>query len=169
MPRAVVAYVRAVDAFNRGVGRIVMYLLFVMMAILLWSSFSKMFLLPSLWTLEMAQFAMVTYFILGGPYALQLGSHVRMDLFYGSWSDRGRAWADAITIFFLITYLLILLWGAFDSTVYSLRYAERSPTAWRPYMSPIKIVIVVGIVMMLLQATVAFIKDVARLRGEELE
>ena len=168
MPRAVVAYVRAVEAFNRKVGRLTMYLLFVMMAILLWSSFSKVFLLPSLWTLEMAQFAMVAYFILGGPYAMQIGGHVRMDLFYGSWTDRTRAWVDAFTIFFLIAYLGVLLYGGIESTIYALKYGERSPTAWRPYMSPIKIVISIGIFMMLLQATVAFLKDVARLRGEEL-
>ena len=53
-------YVRAVDAVNYRVGRVVMYGIFVMMAILLWSSFSKTFLLPTLWTLETAQFALVT-------------------------------------------------------------------------------------------------------------
>ena len=74
-------YIQIVDAINYRLGRIVMYGIFVMMAILLWSSFSKAFLLPSLWTLEMAQFAMVAYFILGGPYSLQMGSNVRMDLF----------------------------------------------------------------------------------------
>jgi hypothetical protein len=40
MPAAIKAYVRTVEAFNRRVGRIVMYLIFVMMGILLWSSFS---------------------------------------------------------------------------------------------------------------------------------
>jgi TRAP-type C4-dicarboxylate transport system permease small subunit len=53
------AYVRIVDAMNRRVGRFAMYLLFAMMGILLWSSTSKAFFDPSLWTLEMAQFAMV--------------------------------------------------------------------------------------------------------------
>jgi len=43
---------------------IVMYGIFVLMAILLWSSVSKTFFVPSLWTLEMAQFAMVAYYML---------------------------------------------------------------------------------------------------------
>jgi len=168
MPDAVKSYVRGVDAMNRFIGRFAMYLLFAMMAILLWSTFSKAFLLPSLWTLEMAQFAMVTYFILGGPYALQQGGHVRMDLFYGSWSPRTRALMDAITIFCLIFYLCVLLYGGIDSVTYALKYAERSATAWRPYIAPIKIIICIGIFMMLLQAIAAFFKDVARLRGENL-
>jgi hypothetical protein len=53
---------------------------------------------PSRWTLEMAQFAMVAYYILGGPYSIQMGSNVRMDLFYGDWSAKRKAWFDALTV-----------------------------------------------------------------------
>lgn len=168
MPNFLKAYIRIVDNVNRRLGRIVMYGIFVMMAILLWSSISKTFFLPSLWTLEMAQFAMVAYYILGGPYSIQMGSNVRMDLFYGSWTDRQKAWADAFTVFFLLFYLGVLLYGAVDSTVYSFQYNERSPTAWRPYLWPIKITMVAGLFLMLLQAISEFLKDVARIRGEEL-
>ena len=65
MNRVMATYVRIVDAVNYRIGRIMMYGIFVMMAILLWSSVSKTFFLPSLWTLEMAQFAMVAYYIMG--------------------------------------------------------------------------------------------------------
>ena len=54
-----------------------MYGLFVIFGVLLWSSISKTFFLPSLWTLEIAQFAMVAYYILGGPFSLQIGANVR--------------------------------------------------------------------------------------------
>ncbi len=94
-------YIRAVDAANHRIGRIVMYGIFVLMGILLWSSVSKTFFLPSLWTLEMAQFTMVAYYILGGPYSIQLGSNVRMDLFYGEWDDRKKAWFDAEFVAFI--------------------------------------------------------------------
>jgi TRAP-type C4-dicarboxylate transport system permease small subunit len=50
-----------------------MYGIFVLMGILLVVvDQSKTFFLPSLWTLEMAQFAMVAYYMLGGPYSIQL-------------------------------------------------------------------------------------------------
>jgi TRAP-type mannitol/chloroaromatic compound transport system permease small subunit len=161
-------YVRIVDAINYRMGRFIMYFIFVMVAILLWSSISKTFFLPSLWTLEMAQFAMVAYYILGGPYSMQQGAHVRMDLFYGGWSDMKRAQIDAITVLFLIFYLGVMLYGAYDSTSYSLQYGERSPTAWRPYIWPIKIVMCFGIFMMLLQAISELIKDIATLKKVEL-
>ena len=182
-------YVRIIDAINYRVGRVVMWGLFAMMAILLWSSFSKTFLLPSLWTLEMAQFAMVTYFIVGGPYAIQMGSNVRMDLFYHEWSPRRKAAVDAVTVLFLLFYLAVLLYGALGSTAYSLGYwgkeplaffgglvsgaeeigrLERSSTAWRPYIWPVKALMIFGFTLMLLQAVSELFKDIARLRGHEI-
>jgi len=191
-------YVRRVDAVNRRLGRFAMYLIFVLIGILLWSSFSKTFLFPALWTLETAQFTMVAYYILGGPYSLQQGANVRMDLFYGSWTPRTKAWVDAFTVFFLLFYLVILFLGGVESTAYWLGYfgmepfaffrdlfvtlvtegagaaielfghMERSPTAWRPYLWPIKTVLMIGIVMMILQALAELVRDLFRIRGEEI-
>ncbi|MHA1190461.1 MAG: TRAP transporter small permease subunit, partial [Alphaproteobacteria bacterium] len=108
MPKPIIAYVKFVEALNYRIGRFAMYLLFVMMAILLWSSISKTFFLPSLWTLEMAQFSLTAYFLLGGAYSIQLGSNVRMDLFYHTWTPQRKALIDAFTVFFLIFYLCVL-------------------------------------------------------------
>jgi TRAP-type mannitol/chloroaromatic compound transport system permease small subunit len=187
MPRAAVAFVRLVDRLNYGVGRFAMYLLFVLMAILMWSSLSKAFFNPSLWTLEMAQFVMVAYYILGGPYAMQNEAHVRMDLFYAKQSPVKRAWWDGFTVFVILFYLGVLIWGAAASFGFSLGLQwsdpaqsalglswpqigrlERSPTAWRPYMWPIKLVMLVGFVLMLLQALSSLIKDIATIRGETI-
>ncbi|MEM7209162.1 MAG: TRAP transporter small permease subunit [Pseudomonadota bacterium] len=168
MSAALKQYVRFVEAINYRLGRIVMYGIFAMVAVLLWSSISKTFFLPSLWTLESAQFLMVAYYILGGPYSMQLGSNVRMDLFYANWSDRRKAAFDAVTVLFLLFFLGVLLWGGVESTQYSFQYNERSPTAWRPYLWPIKVIMCTGILLMLLQATCELIKDIAKLRGESL-
>ncbi len=168
MPRFMRRYVAFVESVNYRLGRIVMYGIFFMIGILLWSSISKTFFLPSLWTLEMAQFAMVTYYILGGPYSIQLGSNVRMDLFYSNWSDRRKAWFDATTVLFLIFYLGVLLWGGVESTQYSIQYGERSYSSWRPYMWPIKVIMCIGFLLMLLQSTCELIKDIAKIRGVKL-
>jgi len=162
------AYVRAVDVFNYRIGRLTMYLLFVLIGILLYSSASKVLLEPALWTLEMAQFVMTAYFFLGGPYAMQMGSDVRMDLFYGDWSPHTRAWVDAFTALFLLFYLGVMLYGGVGSTSYALQYGETNSTAWRPYMWPIKIVMCFAIVLMILQATSELIKDIARIQDKDL-
>lgn len=198
MPKAARLYVRVIDGFNYRLGRIIMWGVFVMAAILLWSSISKTFFQPSLWTLEVAQFAMVAYYILGGPYSIQLGANVRMDLFYADWSLKKKAWFDAFTVFLLLFYLGVLLHGALNSMAYSLGYfgknsfsfywdlitafvtggvdaakevmgyIEHSPTAWRPVLWPVKLIMVFGFVLMLLQSVSEFIKDIALIRGEEI-
>ena len=186
MQRLMYGYISGVDAVNYRLGRIMMYGIFVLMGILLWSSISKTFFLPTLWTLEMAQFVMVGYYILGGPYSLQLGSNVRMDLLYGGWSPHRKAWFDAITVLLLIFYLCVLLYGAISSTAYSLGYwkdapisylfgvltgtqevgrLEQSSSAWRPYMWPIKGVMIIGFFLMILQCVSELFKDILRLRG----
>ena len=168
MRKGIRAFVRVVDAFNRRVGRFAMYLIFAMLAVLLYSSISKTFFTPSIWTLESAQFLMVAYFLLGGAYSMQLDAHVRMDLAYSAWSPRTRAVVDAITVFMLIFYLVMLLVGGISSTEYAIEYKETSYSAWSPYMAPIKIVMCFGIALMLLQAIATFFKDLYAARGETL-
>lgn len=168
MPRWTRVYVRLVDALNYRVGRFALYLLFLLAGVLLWSIVAKAFWRPPLWTQEMAQFALVAYFVLGGAYSLQLGANVRMDLLYSRWSPRRRAAVDAVTVFAMIFFLAVVLYGGIDSTIYALEVGERSRTAWRPYMAPIKLVICIGVVLMLLQSIAFLIRDIARVRGEEI-
>ena len=168
MPKAIKIYVRYVDAVNRVVGLFAMYLVFGMVGILFYSAMSKTFFDPSLWTLEVAQFTMVAYYLLGGGYSMQIDSHVRMDLLYGRWSDRTKAVVDVVTILFLILYLGFLLYGALSSTEYALQYGEKSYSSWAPRMAPIKIIMCIGIVLMLLQVIATFFKELAKARGVTL-
>ncbi|RWC30655.1 MAG: TRAP transporter small permease subunit [Mesorhizobium sp.] len=163
------AFIRGVEAVNRVVGLFSMYLIFVMIGVLLYSSIMKTFSIPPLWTLEMAQFLMVAYFMLGGGYSLIDDSHVRMDLWYSRWSLRRRASVDIFTVFFLVVYLGFMLYGGFSSSAYALRYGETSYSSWAPYMAPIKIVMCVGIFLMLLQAIAEWLKDIAAARGDSVQ
>lgn len=164
MPHLIRTYVRWVEAINHRVGRVAMYLLFAIMAVMLWSSASKVMYLPANWTLETAQFLFAAYYLLGAPYSMQLNSNVRMDLIYGRLKPRTQIWWDIFTIFTLIFYIGVMLYGAIDSTIYSIGINERSPTAWRPLMWPIKVVCCIAFLLLLLQATAHFFRDLAALR-----
>jgi TRAP-type mannitol/chloroaromatic compound transport system permease small subunit len=169
MPRAVRTYVRWVDAVNRVLGFVVMYMVFAMMGVLLFGSVSRyVFNIPFLWIVEMAQFLMAAYYLLGGGYSMQLDAHVRMDVLYERWSPRTRSFADSITAFCLVFYLGFLLYGGFSSTLYAYKYGQTNYSAWGPLMWPIKSVMTLGILLMLLQAISIFFKDLARVTGREL-
>jgi TRAP-type mannitol/chloroaromatic compound transport system permease small subunit len=161
--------VHAVEAVGRVVGRLAMYMIFVMAGVLIYSAVMRTgFNRPPLWTIEMSQFLLAAYFLLGGAYSLQLNAHVRMDVLYSRWTLRGQAFADTITSACLVTYLVVLLMGGISSTEYALEYGQRAASAWRPPMAPIKILMTAGIALMLLQTTAYFFRDLARLRGREI-
>ncbi|SDF03097.1 TRAP transporter small permease subunit [Desulfovibrio legallii] len=170
MPSCIKLFVRYVDAVNRLVGRITLYLVFVMMGILLYSAASRYFFdNPVIWGVEMAQFCMVVYYVLGGGFALLINSHVRMDVFYGRWPWRKQARMDVFTSFFLIVYLGLLFYGCLSSTWYSIEFDQHNNSAWAPALAPIKTIMAVGIFLTLLQAFSEFFKAVARSRGLMIE
>lgn len=147
-----------------------MYLIFAMIGILLFSSISRTFFdRPYIWVVEMAQFMMAAYYLLGGGYSMILESHVRMDLLYSHWTEKRRAITDAVTSFFLIFYLVFLLAGGISSMAYAITYNQKNYTPWAPPLAPIKIIMTIGIVLMLLQAISMFFKDIAKARGERIE
>jgi TRAP-type mannitol/chloroaromatic compound transport system permease small subunit len=169
MPGPIKLYIRSIDAMNRVVGRLAMYLIFVMMGVLLFSSGSRTLAgVSHIWVVETAQFILTAYYLLGGGYSMQLGSHVRMDLLYTTWKPRTRATVDAITALFLLFYLIVLLVGGISSTQYAIEFGQRNYSSWAPPLAPIKIVMVIGIVLMLLQVVAVFFRDLAKARGEEI-
>jgi TRAP-type mannitol/chloroaromatic compound transport system permease small subunit len=169
MPKAIRAFVRCIDAVNRTVGEFSMYIVLLMTAILVFESISRtIFNRPHIWVVEVIEFLMAAYYLLGGGYSVILKGHVRMDLFYGRWSDKGKAVVDLITAPFLIFYVVFLLVGGLSGLEYALEYGQRNYTPWGPPLAPIKLIMVIGIVLMLLQCLATFFKDLAKARGEEL-
>jgi len=169
MPKAVKIFVHAVDATNKVVGTFSMYLVFAMIGILLYEPIARnLFGKSSIWAVEMAQFTMAAYYLLGGGFSMMLKGHVRMDLLYGRWSEKRKATVDLFTGLFLIFYLVFLLVGAYSSIEYAVMYGQRNRSAWAPLMAPIKIIMGTGVLLMLLQTIATFFKDLAKARGEKL-
>jgi len=73
VPEVAKAYVRYISAASRAVGKFAMYMVFGMMGILLFETVSRnIFNLPHIWVVEVAQFTMAAYYLLGGGYSLIL-------------------------------------------------------------------------------------------------
>ncbi|MCP8885326.1 TRAP transporter small permease subunit [Devosia sp. XJ19-1] len=169
MPGPIKLFVRVVDRINRAVGRVAMLLLFAMAGVQLASTFSRLFFgVPINWALEMTQFMLATYFLLGAAYSLQENAHVRMDLLYSRLDPKRRAVTDAITIGFVIFYLVVLLRGGWSSTEYAVVYGQKNYSAWGPLMWPVKSLMTLGIFLMLLQAISNLFKDIATAMGRPM-
>ena len=165
LPAPIVAFVRIVDRISGASGLFAMYLVWVMIAILTYAAIMKSFFLPSIWTVEMAQFVMVAYFTLGGAWSLREEEHVRMDLLYAGLNVRAKARTDLFTGLTMIAFLVMLQIGGLASLIYAFEFWERGFSAWRPYIWPVKVAINIGLFLTLLQAIAIWFKDWAKLRG----
>jgi len=166
--KSALAFTRTVDKINRAVGHCAMWLLVMMMGILLWSVVTNAFNRPSIWVMEMAQFTMAAYYLVGAAFSMQDGAHVRMDFLYERWGKRRRSLVDSITSVCLIGYLAFLVWGGWSSSASALEYGQRNHTVWAPYMAPIKIIMTSGMFLMLMQSISELVKDLFRVFGKDL-
>ena len=169
MPKLIKYYIKFIDYISLKTGRATMYLVFVMMFILILSFVTRNIInIPLIWIIEMAQFVMTGYYLLGGGYSMLADDHVRMDLIYSKLKDKTKALLDSLTSVFLIFYLLVLFYGSISSLTYTIETNQRLFTAWAPYVWPIKSVMTFGILLMLLQSIAIFFKDLAKVLGREV-
>ena len=169
MPSIIKYYVKTIDFISLKTGRATMYLVFVMMFILILSFVTRNIInIPLIWIIEMAQFVMTGYYLLGGGYSMLTDDHVRMDLIYSKLKDKTKALLDSLTSVFLIFYLVVLLIGSISSLTYTIETNQRLFTAWAPYVWPIKSIMTFGILLMLLQSIAIFFKDIAKVLNREI-
>ena len=169
MPKLIKYYIKFIDYISLKTGRATMYLVFVMMFILILSFVTRNIInIPLIWIIEMAQFVMTGYYLLGGGYSMLADDHVRMDLIYSKLKDKTKALLDSLTSVFLVFYLVVLFYGSISSLTYTIETNQRLFTAWAPYVWPIKSVMTFGILLMLLQSISIFFKDLAKVLGREV-
>jgi TRAP-type mannitol/chloroaromatic compound transport system permease small subunit len=169
MPGFVRSYVRFTNRMSDYVGYLAAALVFVMGATLMFDAFTRNVVhMPVHWAVEFTQFTLAAYYFMGGAFTLKNDSHVRMDLIYGSLSERGKARVDIATAVCLIFYLVVTLIGGISSLQYAIATNEKRFSIWNPSVIPIKALLVACLVLMLMQAIALVFKHVATLRGEDL-
>jgi len=169
VPEVAKAYVRYIEAMSRAVGKFVMYLIFVMMGVLLNEAiFRTFFNAPRIWSVELGQFFLTAFYMLGGAYVLLIEGHVRMDAFYGRWSEKRKAITNVMTFCIFAVYFVVLLIYGIRSAEYAVVFGQHSRTIWHPIVAPIKIIMVIGITLLFLQGVALFIKNLAIARGKPL-
>jgi len=171
MPKALVTYVRYIESMNTWLGKILSFCIFLLIGILVIEGISRyVFNAPTPWSIELSQFTLGTYFLIGGGYALLRGAHVKMDVLSSRWSPKTKAIVDLATFSLLAVYLIVVILGGINNAAYALRFDQHSGTLWGPPLAPIKIIITVGAGLLLLQAVAFFIRDLSIVfKGKDLK
>ena len=165
---ALLALSRAIDAVTERVGRIVYWLVLVVVLISAANaSVRKLFNYSSNSFLEIQWYLFSAIFLFLAGYTLKHNEHVRIDIVTGRMSARARAWIDIFgTLFFLLpmAYLIMRLsWPVFVDTW---ERHEVSTDAGGLLRWPVLALMPVGFVLVALQGVSEMIKRAAALHGD---
>lgn len=167
VPSGIKFIVNFIDGLNGRVGKFVSWFALPMVFSIMYEVLMRnAFKAPSIWALDVAMGFYGVYFMLGSPYALITGNHIRTDFFYHAWSIRKKAIVDMINylVFFIPTHLVFL-----DIAT---RYAYKSwmqnetsvTSPWMPIIWPIKLAIPICVLLTLLQGISEILKNYYRFK-----
>ncbi|MFC3127127.1 TRAP transporter small permease subunit [Pseudoroseomonas globiformis] len=104
--------------------------------------------------------------MLGAAYTLLRNEHVRVDLVFGSLSQRAKLWVDVFgLVLFLLPAMSMLAWMTLPFFLDSFLRGEMSSNAGGLILWPAKILLPVGFTLLTLQGLSELVKRVALLRG----
>ena len=167
---------RAIDQLNLAIGRLVYWLVLLMVGLGAYNAIVRYLDrytglgLSSNFYLELQWYLFSLIFLLGAAYALQRDAHVRVDVFFGRLSSRGRAWINLLgTVLFLLPFCGLMLWVSWGWVVNSWVVREVSPDPDGLPRYPLKAMLPVAFVLLALQGCSFLIHQIARLRQCEAE
>ena len=85
--------------------------------------------------------------------------HIRSDLFYAKWSIKRKAWMDLVGSSLLLCFLGAAMFSTFKDAVRSVRLNEHVISSLSPPIYPLKIVMVLGVFLFLLQAVAELLRN----------
>jgi TRAP-type mannitol/chloroaromatic compound transport system permease small subunit len=156
-----------IDAINERVGRALRWCVLIVTLVSAVNAVMRYgFGLSSNTWLELQWYLFAAIFLLAAGYTLKHNGHVRIDIFYGRLSERGRAWIDLLgALAFLLPLSLLLVWFSWPGFADAWRHGEMSPDAGGLLRWPVRLLIPLGFALLALQGVSEIIKRIAFLRG----
>ncbi|MCT7979732.1 TRAP transporter small permease subunit [Laspinema olomoucense] len=161
-----------IDRLNEYIGRFLNWLVLLMVLVGVWNVIGR-FLgravgqnLTSNALIETQWYIFDLIFLLGAAYALKHDEHVRVDVFYSSWSPKWKALLDLIgTLLFLIPFSILVIFFSWNTIASSWAIGEISPDPGGLPRYPIKTVILISFFLLILQGISEAIKKFAIFQG----
>lgn len=151
---------KIIGAINGWLGRILSFLIFPLIAIILGEIVSRaIWNMPTNWVHESSGYLLAGMTVLAGGYALLRRAHIKVDIVYNRLPQRVRAIVDVFTALFFFIFCVVLIWKGGASAWHAFLTGETSGTFFNPKLWPIRLIIPIGAFFLLLQGLVHFILD----------
>lgn len=159
-----------IDGTNTWIGKVTSILSLVVALIISYEIFMREVLVkPTLWVAEGTVFGCGLLYLLGGAWTLKQDGHVRVDMLYHGLSKRAKAMIDCVTYFAFLLYIVVMIWASWQYMEQSIAVRETTMSPWDPAIWPLKIALVAALIMLLLQQTAKFVRDLYFvMKGEDL-
>ena len=121
---------------------------------------------PNMWGQEVPRMIGATIVSMGFAYTLLHRGHVRVDFIYSRLSLRKRAIVDVICSLLLFFPLLAaLVYKAWTTMLFSWVHGEKwTLTIWFPPITPLRTILLIGLIIFSFQAIAIFLQDLKSLR-----
>ena len=164
---AMLALSRAIDAITERVGRVVYWLVLIVVLISAANAIvRKLFNYSSNAYLEIQWYLFSVIFLFGAGYTLLRNEHVRIDIIAGRLSARAQNWIDVVGIvLFLWPMSFVIMWMSWPLFVDSLARHEVSTNAGGLLIWPARLMMPIGFALLIMQSVSELIKRIAFLRG----
>ncbi|MDQ2079351.1 TRAP transporter small permease subunit [Xanthobacteraceae bacterium Astr-EGSB] len=127
---------------------------------------------PTIWAYDTLCMAGGVTYLLGASYAYLHNAHTRVDLIYSHLSPRGQAITDVVcALLFFFPLMGVMFYMAVSWAIRAWMIDEvMFNSFWYPPSGPYRTVFALGLLLLVLQATAKFIRDIHFvLRGERLD
>lgn len=154
--------VRVIESITEGVGRVACWLCVLLVLVIVYEVIARYFFgAPTIWAHETGTMMGIAIASLGWAYTHKHRGHVSIDTLYARFSRRRQALIDVVCSFlFLFPLMIALNWIASRRALYALSMDERlTMTFWHPPAAPIRIVVLLGLALFLLQGLAHLIRD----------
>jgi TRAP-type mannitol/chloroaromatic compound transport system permease small subunit len=155
-----------IDNLNEAIGKGIAWLTTLLVVLICYDVVARyLFNATFAAIIELEWYLFSFIFLFGAAYALKHDKHVRVDVFYGNFTEKQQAWVNLIgTLFFLIPFCLIVIYTSFRFTVNSYAMQEGSPDpGGLPATYIVKAAIPIGFTLLLLQAISLLLKSILTL------
>ena len=165
--KALLTISRAIDAVNERIGRLLLWLVLVVVLVSAGNATSRYLLnLASNAWLELQWYLFAAIFLGCAGYTFLHNEHIRIDVISSRLSRRTQIWIDILgTVFFLLPVSLYIMWLSWPIFMNAWTSGEVSNNAGGLIRWPARFMVPAGFFLLSLQGVSELIKRIAVLRG----
>jgi TRAP-type mannitol/chloroaromatic compound transport system permease small subunit len=165
--KALLTISRAIDAVNERIGRVLLWLVLIVVLVSAGNAISRYLLnMASNAWLELQWYLFAAIFLGCAGYTLLHNEHIRIDVISSRLPRRTQIWIDILgTVFFLLPVTLYMVWLSWPIFMFAWTSGEISNQAGGLIRWPARLMVPAGFFLLSLQGVSELIKNIAVLKG----